>query len=235
MCGRFTLRSPASVIAAHFGLFEVPPFSPRFNIAPSQPVPVVRLRTEEQSPPQREWVWLRWGLIPGWAKEESIGNRMINARAETVAEKPAYRAPFRRRRCLVVADGFYEWRQADPHKQPYYIRMRDHRPFAFAGLWDHWVGPQRGAIESCLILTTAANAIVRPLHDRMPVILAPAEYSRWLDPNVQEPAALTPLLDSYPAGEMTAYPVSARVNSPSHDDPSCIEPVAEAAQQQSLF
>jgi putative SOS response-associated peptidase YedK len=235
MCGRFTLRSPASVIAAHFGLFDVPPFSPRFNIAPSQPVPVVRLRTEEPSPPQREWAWLHWGLIPSWAKEESIGNRMINARAESVAEKPAYRAPFRRHRCLVVADGFYEWRQADRHKQPYYIRMRDHRPFAFAGLWDHWAGPQRKTIESCVILTTAANAILRPLHDRMPVILAAAEYARWLDPHVQEPAELTPLLDPYPAEEMMAYLVDARVNSPRRDDPSCIEPVPEEAQQQSLF
>jgi putative SOS response-associated peptidase YedK len=235
MCGRFTLRTPASVIVAQFGLFEVLPFSPRFNIAPSQPVPVVRLRTEAQSPEQRQWVWLRWGLIPRWAKDASIGNQLINARAESVAAKPAYRGAFRRHRCLVVADGFYEWRQSDGQKQPYYICMHDHRPFAFAGLWDHWTDPEQATIESCVILTTQANAIVRPLHDRMPVILAAAEYSRWLDPNVQEAAALTPLLDPYPADEMTAIRVSTRVNSPGHDDPSCVEPLPQKTEQQSLF
>jgi putative SOS response-associated peptidase YedK len=234
MCGRFTLRAPASVIAAHFGLFELPPFSARFNIAPSQPVPLIRLRTDAQGPQDRECVWLRWGLIPHWAKDASIGNRMINARAETVVEKVAYRAAFRRHRCLIAADGFYEWRQAEPHKQPYYIRMHDHGPFAFAGLWDRWTSPEQKTIESCTILTTAANAVLRPLHDRMPVILAAAEYSHWLDGNA--PAAeLTPLLDPYPADEMTAYPVDTRVNSPSRDDPSCIEPVTRKDEQQSFF
>ena len=235
MCGRFTLRTPASVIAAHFDLFEMQPFSPRFNIAPAQPVPVVRLRNHEHSARERQWSWLRWGLIPRWAKDASIGNRMINARAETVAAKPAYRAAFRRHRCLVVADGFYEWRQADRHKQPYYICMHDHRPFAFAGLWDHWTSPEQETIETCTILTTDANAVLRPLHDRMPVILAPAEYSGWLDANVQEATELTPLLDPYPADEMIAYPVDTWVNSPSRDDPSCIEPVPQRAEQQTLF
>jgi putative SOS response-associated peptidase YedK len=235
MCGRFTLRTPATVIAAHFGLFEVPPFSPRFNIAPSQPVPVVRLRTEGQAPPQREWTWLHWGLIPRWAKNVSVGNQMINARAETVAEKPAYRAAFRRHRCLVAADGFYEWRQSGPRKQPYYLSMHDHRPFAFVGLWGHWTGPNLSTIESCAILTTEANAVLRPLHDRMPVILAPEEYARWLDTNVQEAGELTRLLDPYPADEMSAYAVDPRVNSPSHDDPSCIAPLPQRAEQQSLF
>jgi putative SOS response-associated peptidase YedK len=136
---------------------------------------------------------------------------------------------------LVAADGFYEWRQADWHKQPYYIRMHDHRPFAFAGLWDHWTSPEQQTIESCAILTTDANAVLRPLHDRMPVILAAAEYSRWLDGNVQEAAELTPLLDPYPADEMIAYPVDTWVNSPSRDDPSCIEPVPQRAEQQTLF
>ena len=131
--------------------------------------------------------------------------------------------------CLVVADGFYEWRQAERRKQPYYIRMHDHRPFAFAGLWDHWNGPQQESIESCVILTTDANAVLRPLHDRMPVILAPAEYSRWLDASVAEAAELTPLLDPFPADEMTAYAVDTAVNSPRRDDPSCIEPIPAEA------
>ena len=157
MCGRFTLRAPASVVAEHFALFELPPFTPRFNIAPTQPVPVIRLAPgtvpvfapaktglspsgASDSTPRRELVFLRWGLIPSWAKDPSIGNRMINARAETVAEKPAFRTALRRRRCLLAADGFYEWQAAGRRKQPYFIRLRDDRPFAFAGLWEMWEG-----------------------------------------------------------------------------------------------
>jgi len=208
------LRAPASVIAEQFALFEVPPFTPRFNIAPSQPVPVVRL-VPGQTEPRRELVWLRWGLIPGWAQDAAIGNRMINARAESVAQKPAFRAALRRRRCLLAADGFYEWQRTGRRKQPHFIRMRDDRPLAFAGLWESWEGPDQ-VVESCTILTTDANELMRPIHDRMPVILAPAAYEPWLDPTVQEPQQLAPLLVPYPSEPMTAYPVSTLVNSPTN-------------------
>jgi putative SOS response-associated peptidase YedK len=221
MCGRFTLRAPASVLAEQFALFEVPPFTPRFNIAPSQPVPVVRL-APEQLDPRRELVWLRWGLIPSWAKDRTIGNRMINARAETVAEKPAFRAALRRRRCLVAADGFYEWQRTGKRKQPYFIRLRDDRPFAFAGLWESWEGPDCVQIESCTLLTTEPNELMRPIHNRMPVILLAQHYQQWLDTTVQEPEQLLPLFRPYPAGEMTAEPVSTFVNSPANEGPECI-------------
>jgi putative SOS response-associated peptidase YedK len=235
MCGRFTLRTPMSVIAAHFGVFEVPAFTPRFNIAPTQPVGVVRLQAGRESPHERELVWLRWGLIPRWAKDESIGSRLINARAETVAEKTAYRASLRRHRCLIAADGFYEWQKGDQRSQPFYIRLRDNRPFGLAGLWDHWTSPDEKTIESCVILTTGANALVGPIHDRMPVILPPSQYAQWLDPQWQEWSGLASLCGPYPAEEMVAYAVDPRVNRPAHDDPSCIAPAAQPAQQQSLF
>jgi len=233
MCGRFTLRAPASVVAEQFALFEVPPFAPRFNIAPSQPVPVVRLgKGDSPLSPRgtvpfsgRELVWLRWGLIPSWAKDPAIGNRLINARAETVAEKPAFRATLRRRRCLVAADGFYEWQRTGKRKQPYFIRLRDDRPFAFAGLWESWEGPDSSQIESCTLLTTEPNELMRPIHDRMPVILPADGYQAWLDPAVEKPEQLLLLFRPYPAGEMTAEPVGTFVNSPANEGPECIEPV----------
>lgn len=226
MCGRFTLRAPASVVAEQFGLFELEPFTPRFNIAPTQPVAAVRLRAEGD-PPQREMVWLHWGLIPSWAKDPKIGARMINARSETAAERPAFRAAFRRRRCLVVADGFYEWQRRGGRKQPYFIRMRDDRPLAFAGLWEHWEGPDGTVISSCTLLTTGPNQLVEPIHNRMPVILGGEDYGRWLDPAVEQPGPLASLLRPYPSDAMIAYPVSTYVNSPTHDDPQCVERVAE--------
>lgn len=222
MCGRFTLRAPASAVANQFLLFEVPLLQPRFNIAPSQPVPVVRL-APGPSTPQRQLHLLHWGLIPSWATDPAIGNRMINARAETVADKPAFRAAFQRRRCLVVADGFYEWQRVERRRQPYFIRMRDDRPMGFAGLWESWEGPDHSAIDSCTILTTEANDVVRPIHDRMPVIVAPGDYDRWLDPTAKG-TDLLPLLRAYPSDPMEAYAVSTMVNSPAHDDPRCIEP-----------
>ncbi|OHB81514.1 MAG: hypothetical protein A2V98_01305 [Planctomycetes bacterium RBG_16_64_12] len=225
MCGRFTLRAPASVVAAQFGLFEMPPFTPRFNIAPTQPVAVVRACPEGPGL-ERELAWLRWGLIPSWAKDPAIGNRMINARAETAAEKPAYRAAFRHRRCLVVADGFYEWQRTGGRKQPYFIRMRDDRPFAFAGLWESWHGPEEGPLESCTLLTTEPNELLEPIHNRMPVILAADDYRQWLDPTIQKPEAVAMLLRPLPAEGMTSYPVTTYVNSPTRDDAQCIEKVA---------
>jgi putative SOS response-associated peptidase YedK len=210
------------VIAEQFAVFEMPPFTARFNIAPTQPVPVIRL-VPEQAEPRRELVWLRWGLVPSWAQDASIGSRLINARAETAASKPAFRAAMRRRRCLVAADGFYEWRADGRKKQPHFIHFRDDRPFAFAGLWEAWEGPQHAALESCTLLTTEANDLVRPIHDRMPVILPPESYGAWLDPAVEDPQALMRLLVPYPSGPLEAYLVSGFVNSPAHDSPQCID------------
>jgi putative SOS response-associated peptidase YedK len=219
MCGRFTLRAPASVVAEQFAVFAMSPFTPRFNIAPTQPAPVVRMS------PERELVALRWGLIPGWAKDPAIGARLINARAETAAEKPAFRAAMRRRRCLVVADGFYEWQRRGKAKQPYFIHLRDDRPFAFAGLWESWEAADQGPLETCTILTTEPNALVAPLHDRMPVILQADAYDTWLDPANEDVARMATLLRAYPAEAMAAYPVGSYVNSPTHEGAECIEPV----------
>jgi putative SOS response-associated peptidase YedK len=224
MCGRFTLRAPASVIAEQFSVFETAPWRARYNIAPSQPVLAIRLATGgSKAAAGREAVWLRWGLIPSWADDPAIGNRLINARAETVTVKPAFRAAMRQRRCLIVADGFYEWQRAGKRKTPHLIRMRDDRPFGFAGLWELWEGPDHSAVESCTILTTEANDLVRPIHDRMPAIIAPADYDRWLDPAVADADALMPLLRPYASEPMTAYAVSPLVNSPANDEPACVE------------
>jgi putative SOS response-associated peptidase YedK len=170
-----------------------------------------------------ELVEVRWGLVPRWAKDPSIGARMINARAETVVEKPAFRNAFRRHRCLLPADGFYEWKALAGGKQPVHIGMKDGRPFGLAGLYERWLAPDGAVLDTCTIVTTDANALLRPLHDRMPVIIAPSEYARWLDP-ANEP---TDLLAPYPPDAMTWHPVSARVNAVRNDDPSLIEP-AEA-------
>ena len=223
MCGRFTLRVPASAVAEQFGLGEIPPLAPRFNVAPTQTVAVVRRPPD--SARQRELVWMRWGLIPSWANDPAIANRMINARAETAAQKPAFRQAFRRRRCLVVADGFYEWQPVGKRKQPYYFRMRDQRPFGLAGLWEVWKSPEDETIESCTILTTEASPLVAPMHDRMPAIIAPEDYDRWLDAAIEDPEAIGPLVHPYPSDAMVAYPVSARVNKPDNEGPGCVEAI----------
>jgi len=225
MCGRFTLITPAEALAEQFQLFEIPSLAPRYNIAPTQPVAAVRRVPGDG---QRELVLLRWGLVPFWAKDPGIGARMINARSETVAEKPAFRAAFRRRRCLVPADGFYEWRRLERGKQPFYVRLRDERPFAFAGLWEHWEGPDETAIDSCTLLTTEPNDLIRPVHSRMPVILSPKDYDLWLDPGVQKAELLQPLLRPYPSEGMLAYPISTWVNKPKNDSPRCIEPLTQS-------
>ncbi len=225
MCGRFSLRARnAEILAEYFGIVDVPLFKPRYNIAPSQPVPAVRLKPGEKQS-QREMVLMRWGLIPSWAKDAAIGNRMINARAESLAEKPAFRAALRRRRCLLVADGFYEWQETGRSKQPYFIHFRDDRPFAFAGLWESWEGPDHTAIDSCTIITTAAGKLLRPIHERMPVILAPEAYEAWLDTAVEDLDAITSLLTPFSSKEMEAYPVNTLVNKAAHDEPGCIEPL----------
>jgi len=223
MCGRFTLRTPTHVLGGQFAAVADIVFEPRFNVAPSQPIAAVRLNPDGQ-PGERHLVALRWGLIPSWAKEASIGNRMINARSETVAEKPAFRAAFRRRRCLVPADGFFEWQRRGKAKQPYFIHLPDERPFAMAGLWESWEGPDQSLIESCTILTTAPNEVMAPIHDRMPVILPAAAQAVWLDGEASADdlkALLVPLADE----PLQTRAVSPYVNRPTNDGPECVAPV----------
>ncbi|MCE5268026.1 MAG: SOS response-associated peptidase [Planctomycetaceae bacterium] len=232
MCGRFTLRTSASEIAKQFGVLDVAPSAPRFNIAPTQAVPVVRVAPEvalaphppESGEPRRELVGLRWGLVPSWAKDPQVGSRLINARAETAASKPAFRAAMRRRRCLMLADGFYEWRREGQAKQPYFIRLRDDRPFAFAALWEAWEGPDHSLLETCALLTTEANELLRPIHDRMPAILPPESYRPWLNHALDDPRPLVSLLAPYPSSEMDAYPVARTVNDPANESPRCVDP-----------
>ena len=222
MCGRFTLFvDPKDLMEAFPGFATPVEWTPRYNIAPSQPVAVIANNGKNQIE------FFRWGLIPSWAKDPKIGNRMINARAETVAEKPSFRAAYRRRRCLVLADGFYEWRKEPGQraKTPMYIRLRSGQPFAFAGLWETWRAPDDQTILSCNIITTTPNALVERIHNRMPVILEPQAYDLWLDPTEQSPEQLGVWLKPYPAAQMTAYPVSRLVNSPSNDSPDCIAPL----------
>ena len=223
MCGRYMITSAREAIKRVFDVPTLFELAPRYNVAPTQNVPVVRLEEGEC-----ELVMLRWGLIPSWAKDPEIGNRMINARAETVAEKPSFRAAFRRRRCLVVADGFYEW-QKRPHgpKQPYYITVGNGGPFGFAGLWERWSDPiEDYPVESCAIVTTAANDLLKPIHDRMPVIIGPSDFDAWLDTS-GNPAIAQALLAPYPAERMSARPISRRINKVKNDDPACLEPLEE--------
>ena len=220
MCGRYTLKTPVSVLAEQFEIEDSPSsISPSYNIAPTQQVATVLAENGK-----RKLEMLHWGLIPSWAKDPEVGNRMINARAETVAEKPSYRKAFQERRCLILADGFYEWQKTDNGKQPFYIRMQDESPFAFAGLWESWRNGRE--IRSCTIITTAPNELAAPIHNRMPVILDPEDYEMWLDPDFDERDPLTSLLKPYPADVMEAYPVSRRVNKPSNNEPGVIEPAA---------
>jgi putative SOS response-associated peptidase YedK len=225
MCGRYTLSSTDDEIALLFDLPELPPVPPRYNIAPTQETAVVRVIHPGDL---RRLDLLRWGLIPYWAKEAAIGNRMINARAESVAEKPSYRRSFKKKRCLVAADGFYEWKKDGKLKQPFFIRRRDRKPFAFAGLWDSWRDPERAEpVETFTILTTDANDLLRPLHNRMPVIIDAESFELWLDPQEEDAAKLQPLLVPHAVEGFEAYPVSRAVNSPAHDAPDCIAPLAE--------
>lgn len=222
MCGRFSQAQIAELDREIARLLEAPPVEPRYNVAPTQDAAVVRERPDGGD---RVVQMLKWGLIPRWAKDPAIGNRMINARAETAAEKPAFRTPFQRQRCLVPADGFYEWQKTAGAKQPYFIRRRDARPLVFAGLWDRWEGGPEGPVDSFTILTTAPNDVVAPIHNRMPVILPAVHYDAWLDPANRDVEGLQALLGPFPAAEMTAYPVSRYVNSPRNEGPECVSPV----------
>lgn len=220
MCGRFAFYSPAEAVVRLFGVESSEDLPPRYNIAPTQDAPVVRLDEDGV----RRLVSLRWGLVPFWAKDPAIGNRMINARSETVASKPAFRQAVRRRRCLVVADGFYEWQKTTHGKTPWYIHLADGGPFAMAGLWESWRREGADPLETCTILTTAPNEMMARLHNRMPVVLAGAGVDAWLDPQttVEE---LEPLFAPQADSLLKAIPVSRRVNSPANDGPDLIQAV----------
>jgi putative SOS response-associated peptidase YedK len=219
MCGRFTLTASAHDIEAAFGLYEGldPATPPRYNIAPTQQV--LALRATEAG---RRYGTLRWGLVPFWADDLKIGSRLLNARADGIATKPAFRDALKKRRCLILADGFYEWRTEGKTKQPFHIRRIDRKPFAFAGLWERW---SKGAtpVESCTIVTTDANDFMKPLHERMPVILDPKDYDRWLGPS-QEPASVVELLRPAANGGFEMAAVSPKVNNARFEDPACLEP-----------
>lgn len=225
MCGRFTLTQPAS-IAAKFGLDNFAPvetefYTPRFNVAPTQRIVVI-----PTSDMQREARRMRWGLIPSWADDASIGTRLINARAEGIDTRPAFRDAFRRRRCLIPADGFYEWLPTAQGKQPYRVTLADGELFAFAGLWERWRDPRGQTVESCCIITCEPNELTAQFHNRMPVIIAPGDYETWL---TGAPGDVLPLLRPYPAVQMRAYAVSAKVNRPANDTPDLVEPLASTA------
>ena len=218
MCGRFAQRSDPKRLAKEFKVGDVPPIEARYNIAPTQEILGVL-----ESAEGREMKFFKWGLIPSWAKDTSMGSRLINARSETVAEKPAFRQAFKERRCIIPADGFYEWQRTEGRKQPFFFQMKDERPFGFAGLWERWQGITGQVIESCTILTTEANEVLLPVHDRMPVILRPDDYGLWLDEDVRKREFLKDLLQPYPAEEMVSYPVSTAINSPRSQGKTLIE------------
>jgi putative SOS response-associated peptidase YedK len=220
VCGRFTLTAPAA-LADHFGLANLSCLKPRYNVAPTQPIAALRVGGGV-----RALALLRWGLVPPWAADLRDAARLINARAETVADKPAFRAAYRQRRCLVLADGFYEWQPLGKRRQPFHFRRRDGQPFAFAGLWERWQPLVGEPVETCAILTTTANPLVRPVHERMPVILAAADHDEWLDPARADPRHL---LTPYPAEEMTAVAVSPWVGNPRNDDLRCLAPASGVA------
>ncbi|MGX1262330.1 putative SOS response-associated peptidase YedK [Rossellomorea marisflavi] len=219
MCGRFSLTESVLELQQQFEFDLFADLQPRFNIAPSQEVFSIISDGKK-----RRGGTLRWGLVPHWAKEAKIGYKMINARAEGIEEKPSFREPFRKKRCLIIADGFYEWKKVDDRKQPYRFVMKDRKPFAFAGLWETW---KKGdaPLHTCTIITTTPNAVTEDVHDRMPVILKRADYDRWLDPSNQAVHMLKSLLVPYPAEEMELYPVSELVNSPKNDVADVLSPL----------
>ncbi len=223
MCGRFALYHDRATLAEHLYVCDIAvEFQPRYNIAPTQAVAAV-LNPPERSEPVLDA--LQWGLVPFWAKDDRIGSRMINARAETVAEKPAYRAAFKRRRCLLPASGYYEWKKQENGKTPHYISMADGRPIAMAGLWEEWNSPEGELLHTCTIITTEASKRVAPVHHRMPAILDDASQRRWLETDPDERAALQALLVPYDGDDLQFYPVSTQVNAAQWDDSACIEPV----------
>jgi len=246
LCGRFARFSPAHIFRMLFQLDEFLELEPQYNIAPGQSIFAVRgiiVRDEQQrsaaapaSGFQKEIAPFKWGLIPFWAKDPSIGNKMINSRSETIVEKPSFRTAFKKHRLLIPADGFYEWqKKKEGGKQPYFVHMKDEKPFAFAGLWEKWNSPEGQVIESCSIITTDANSLLKPIHGRMPVIIEPKNFDLWLNPEIQEPDQVKPLLKAYDSKKMTAYPVSTYVNKPANTGKEAIDPFEEKYKQQKLF
>lgn len=242
MCGRFTLYADPEILIQQFALANIPEFAPRYNIAPTQPVALVRPvrkqsgdlsdvqdSAQDSAVVERDLTYAIWGLIPSWAKDPTIGARMINARSETAAEKPSFRAAMRRRRCLIPANGFYEWQRVGKGKQPYYISLRNDEPVAFAGLWESWAGPDGGVLDTCTILTTEPNELLADIHNRMPVILAQEDYADWLADGAEltprEVGLLQHLLRPYDAEKMRAYPVSTYVSRAGNEGPDCIAPL----------
>lgn len=234
MCNRFRLSRPPQDVAAHFDAPEEElEDGPRYNIAPTQPVVTVR---EVQGKKSRHFTTMRWGLIPFWAKDTSIGLRTLNARSETVSTTPAFRESILRKRCLIPADGFYEWAHIGKLKQPYCFEVGEGEVFALAGLWDQWKSPNGEAIESCTILTTTPNSIVTDLHDRMPVIVSPENYDRWLDPDITDFEEIRDILKPYDPSLMRRYPVSTKLNNSRNDDAESAKPITlEASTQGPLF
>lgn len=233
MCGRYRLSRRKEVLAEHFGAdFEDLDWEPRYNIAPTQSVPVIR---RDDRGPTLHASLMRWGLIPSWATDPNIGARTINARSETAASKPSFREPLRKQRCLIPADAFYEWQRTPKRKQPFCFEVGDGGIFAFAGLWGRWRGPDGHAVETFTILTTTPNELLADVHDRMPVILAPEHYHRWLDPSMRDVASAASLLKPFDSKLMKRYPVSTRVNLVANDDPECSAPVDLPTANATLF
>ena len=221
MCGRFTSLLSPELLVSVYGVRPPASVAPRYNIAPTQRVHIIR----EDNAGIRECAEARWGLVPHWAKDISIGNKLINARSETVIEKPSFRSAIRHRRCIVPASGFFEWAATPKGKVPHYITARDGSPFSIAGIWETWQAPDGGMLESCALLTTEANSLMATIHERMPVILQPSDFEAWLDRSGTDPQKLQRVYQPYPAELMQEWPVSTFVNSPAHSGEECIHPV----------
>jgi putative SOS response-associated peptidase YedK len=218
MCGRYMIIATPEALRALFGYAERPNFPPRYNVAPTQPIPIVRLVDGK-----RHFALVRWGLLPSWVKDPKKFSLLINARGESVCDKPAFRAAMKRRRCLIPADGFYEWQAGGPRKQPYYIRAKSRQPLAFAGLWETWMGPNGEELETATIVTTAANKTLTPIHDRMPAIVPPQAFDLWLDSANVDPKTAEALIVSAPENLLEAYPISTDVNRVANDNPKLLE------------
>jgi putative SOS response-associated peptidase YedK len=225
MCGRYMIIAPPEAIRALFRYAEQPNFPPRYNVAPSQPIAIVRLVNGA-----RQFALVRWGLLPSWVKDPKAFSLLINARDESVCEKPAFRAAMKRRRCLIPADGFYEWKPTGARKQPYFIRQKSGAPFAFAGLWETWTGPNGEELETAAIVTTKANRMLSAIYDRMPVIVPPDAFDLWLDSAHVDPITASALIAPAAENLLEAFPVSTDVNRTANDHPKLIEPVAEIAE-----
>lgn len=221
MCGRFSLAIDAELFEKIFGIINISNYKPSYNIAPGQNIGVIRINNNSQ----KELSLMHWGLIPSWSKDPKVGYKMINARSETLTEKPSFKQSFKTKRCLIPADGFYEWKKQGKEKTPYYFKMKNSSPFAFAGLWDTWINKEdTKTIDSCTIITTSANSLLNPIHERMPVILNPENYSFWLDNKVINLDKLKSVLNSYDSDTMLYYEVSKNINSSKINEPSLILP-----------